>query len=235
MNLLLLERRELRDDGEAKVGGRRLRHLLEVHRAGVGDTLRVGVIDGAMGTATIEALDENAARLSVQLDRQPPAKLPVSLALALPRPKMLRRILRSVAEYGVRELHLVNSYRVEKSYWQSPVLQPDSVRDYLLLGLEQAGDTVLPVVHQHRRFKPWVEDTLPALLRDRQGLLSHPGDYPPCPRELESETLFIIGPEGGFIPYEVEKLQQAGCTTVSLGARILRVENAVSSVLGRIS
>ena len=44
----------------------------------------------------------------------------------------------------------------------------------------------------------------------------------------------MVGPEGGFIPYEVEKLQAAGCEPVSLGARILRVENAISSLLGRL-
>jgi RsmE family RNA methyltransferase len=73
------------------------------------------------------------------------------------------------------------------------------------------------------------------MISDRQALLAHPGDYPPCPRELNKETLLVIGPEGGFIPYEVEKLQAAGCAVVSLGPRILRVENAVTGILGRLS
>jgi 16S rRNA (uracil1498-N3)-methyltransferase len=44
----------------------------------------------------------------------------------------------------------------------------------------------------------------------------------------------VIGPEGGFIPYEVEHLAAAGCEAVSLGPRILRVENALSTLLGRL-
>jgi RsmE family RNA methyltransferase len=147
---------------------------------------------------------------------------------------MLRRILRSVAEFGVPELHLINSYRVEKSYWQTPVLEDSVVRDFLLQGLEQARDTILPTVTCHQRFKPFVEDVFPAIDADKSSLLAHPGDYPPPPNGPTSETVLVIGPEGGFIPYEVEKFQAAGCETVSLGPRILRVENAVTSLLGRL-
>jgi len=154
--------------------------------------------------------------------------------LALPRPKMLRRIMCIVAELGVAELHLIHSYKVEKSYWQTPVLQEQVFLDYLLQGLEQSRDTMLPSVSCHRRFKPFVEDTLPTMTRTRQSLLAHPGDFPGCPRDQQQDTLLVIGPEGGFIPYEVEKLEQAGCQTVSLGPRILRVETALTVLLGRL-
>lgn len=235
MNILLFEQRDRLDEQRIHIDGRRLEHLRHILHLGVGSRLRVGEINGGMGEAVVEAIDASSATLHVTLTHEPPPKLPVSLVLALPRPKMLRRILRSVAEFGVRELHLINSYRVEKSYWQTPVLQDAAVRDYLLLGLEQAVDTVLPNVTLHRRFKPWVEDDLPHLLQGQQGILAHPGDYPPCPRAIDAQSVLIVGPEGGFSAYEVEKLQSTGCATVSLGARILRVENAISTLLGRLA
>jgi RsmE family RNA methyltransferase len=237
LNLLLFsdaDRLDAADTTIVTVCDRRLQHLREVHRACVGDTLRVGEIDGMMGEAEILKIDDNSAVLAVSLSLPPPPKLPLCLVLALPRPKMLRRILRSVAEFGVAELHLINSYRVEKSYWQSPVLDDACVRDYLLQGLEQARDTRLPVLHRHRRFKPFAEDSLPGMLAGKHALLAHPGEHPPCPRGIEGKTVLVIGPEGGFIPYEVELLQAAGCHTVSLGSRILRVENAIGSALGRL-
>ena len=234
MNLLLLTENDRVDAQHSAVSDRRLDHLIKVHRANAGDTLRAGLVDGLTGEATIEEIGKTRALLSANLDIPPPPKLPLSLILALPRPKMLRRILRTVAELGAAELHLVNSYRVEKSYWQTPVLEESTIREYLLQGLQQARDTALPPVQCHRRFKPFVEDTLPTLLEDRQALLAHPGDYPDCPRQAKGPTALVVGPEGGFIPYEVEKLQAAGCETVSLGPRILRVENAVTALLGRL-
>lgn len=234
VNLLLFSKSEKGEDGLVRITGSRLQHLLDVHGKNSGESVRVGEIDGPMGSAGIISIDSKEAVLRPMLDQTPPAKLPLTLVVALPRPKMLRRILRSVAEFGVRDLHLIHSYRVEKSYWQTPVLKPEVVRDYLLQGLEQSRDTLLPEVNCHRRFKPFVEDVFPALAEGRRALLAHPGDYPECPRGLSEDTLLVIGPEGGFIPYEVEKLQAAGCDTVSLGPRILRVENAVTSLLGRL-
>ena len=234
MNLILFTDSDRVAPRTIALRGRRLQHLREVHRANSGDILRVGEINGLMGTGEILEINDTFASLSISLDQSPPKKLPVRLVLALPRPKMLRRILRTIAELGVSELHLINSYRVEKSYWQSPVLKPDTVREYLLLGLEQSRDTQVPLVHHHTAFKPFVEDDLPGMIRGRQALLAHPGEYAPCPRHISGEILLVIGPEGGFIPYEVDKLQRAGCKVVSLGPRILRVENAVSSLLGRL-
>lgn len=234
MNLLLFTAADRLDERHIRVADRRLRHLQQVLGAAPGDELRVGELGGLIGSGRILDITEQQATLSLDLSEAPPTKLPLCLVMALPRPKMLRRIIRSVAELGVAELHLIHSYRVEKSYWQTPALEENAIHDYLLQGLEQARDTVLPSVSCHRRFKPFVEDTLPAMAGPRQALLAHPGDYPPCPRGQLQDTLLVIGPEGGFIPYEVEKLASAGCQPVSLGPRILRVETALTALLGRL-
>jgi len=234
MNLLLFSQRDRLDAQRIRVCDHRLQHLRNVHQAEPGHHVRVGEISGALGSGEILSLTDSEAVIQVNLNQPPPDKLPLTLVLALPRPKMLRRILRAVAELGVGELHLINSYRVEKSYWQTPVLQTATIHQYLLQGLEQAMDTEPPRVEQHRRFKPFVDDELPSLLQRRRALLAHPGDYPSCPRGLSGDTVLVVGPEGGFIPFEVEKLEAAGCETVSLGPRILRVENAVTTLLGRL-
>jgi RsmE family RNA methyltransferase len=235
MNLLLFSQDDRVGADRIRLTDHRLQHLHEVLESAEGDSLRVGEINGRMGEAELVKLASDEALLDVRLDTEPPPKLPLTLVLALPRPKMLRRILRMVAELGVGSLHLVNSYRVEKSYWQTPVLDAEVMDDYFIEGLSQSRDTVLPSVLLHKRFKPFVEDELPALMEGRRCLLAHPGNFPPCPRVTGEASLLAVGPEGGFIPYEVERLQQAGCETVSLGPRILRVENAVAALVTHFS
>lgn len=235
MNLLLLEDGDFVAEGRALLRGRRLKHLHEVHRAESGDALRVGRLGGLMGAGRILRLDAEAAEIAVEgLEQSPPAKLPVTLLLALPRPKMLKRTLQTVASMGVPRLVLLNSYRVEKSFWQTPFLEPEAIREQLILGLEQARDTVLPEVVIEKRFKPFVEDRLPQLAAGTLGLVGHPGDFPACPRAVDGAVTLAIGPEGGWIPYEVDKLQAAGLAPVQLGERILRVETAVPVLLARL-
>ncbi|HGP3160113.1 TPA: 16S rRNA (uracil(1498)-N(3))-methyltransferase [Pseudomonas aeruginosa] len=234
MNLLLLEDGDFVAPDRVRLQGRRLQHLREVHRAECGDSLRVGRLGGLMGRGELQSLNAEQAELQISLDTPPPAKLPLTLLLAVPRPKMLKRVLQTVSAMGVARLVLLNSYRVEKSFWQTPFLEPAAIREQLILGLEQARDTVLPEVTLEKRFKPFVEDRLPALADGTLGLTGHPGDYPACPRAVDGPVTLAIGPEGGWIPYEVELLRLAGLQPVQLGERILRVETAVPALLARL-
>ncbi|WP_110972292.1 16S rRNA (uracil(1498)-N(3))-methyltransferase [Pseudomonas huaxiensis] len=234
MNLLLLEEADFIAADRAVLSDRRFTHMQDIHRVAVGDSLRVGRLGGLMGQATIERLEGHEAELSLSFDQPPPAKLPLTLILALPRPKMLRRVFQTVATMGVAKLVLVNSYRVEKSFWQTPFLDPAAIRENLILGLEQARDTVLPEVIIEKRFKPFVEDRLPAIAQNTLGLVGHPGNHPPCPRGVNEAVTLAIGPEGGWIPYEIDLLGKAGLAPVQLGDRILRVETAVTALLARL-
>ncbi|WP_285422708.1 16S rRNA (uracil(1498)-N(3))-methyltransferase [Pseudomonas sp. F3-2] len=234
MNLLLLEEADFISADRVILRDRRLRHMQEVHRSEVGDSLRVGRVDGLLGTAELLRLEPREAELCVSFDREPPGKLPLTLVLALPRPKMLRRVFQTVATMGVPKVILVNSYRVEKSFWQTPFLEPAAIREQLILGLEQARDSVLPEIVIEKRFKPFVEDRLPAVVEGTLGLVGHPGDFPACPRAVDQPVTLAIGPEGGWIPYEIDLLRASGLNPVQLGERILRVETAVTALLARL-
>lgn len=234
MNLLLLEADDFTAADRVLLRGRRLQHMQQVHQVAPGDCLRVGLVNGSMGQGSILSFDSQQAELLITLDQLPPPKLPLTLLLAMPRPKMFRRILQHCATLGVPRIVLLNSYRVEKSFWQTPFLEPLAIRENLLLGLEQARDTVLPEVVIEKRFKPFVEDRLPALIAGTQALVAHPGAYPACPRDVSGPMTLAVGPEGGWIPYEVDKLIQAGFSPVQIGDRILRVETAVTALLARL-
>jgi RsmE family RNA methyltransferase len=113
-------------------------------------------------------------------------------------------------------------------------LKEAEVREQLVLGLEQARDTVLPPVMFHKRFKHFAEDELPSLLKGRQGVVADPSGSLLFP-VLSTPKVLIIGPEGGFIPYELDAFCRAGCSVIGLGPRILRVETAVTSFLARLA
>ncbi len=234
MNIVILEDADFVGKQRAVLAGRRVGHIVKVLKSQVGDRLRVGRLNGDLGTGVIVELSSLRVELEVDLDQSPPLPLPVCLLLALPRPKVMKRVLATAVTMGVKEIFLFNSWRVEKSYWQSPWLSVEKLREVSLLALEQAGDTNLPKISLKPRFRPFVEDEIPLLVQDRDAWLLHPQAGVGSPQVLgQTPALVVVGPEGGFIPFEVEMLTAAGFKVVSLGPRTLRVEQAVPAVLGR--
>ncbi len=234
MNLLLLREDDMIGPARALIRGRQLEHLRGIRNASVGDSLAVGRINGPMGEARILTLGTEEAELGIEWTGEQPPALPLTLVLALPRPKMLRRIIQSSVAMGVKKLVLINSYKVEKSYWQTPWLEEDALNEQITLGLEQAMDTAWPEITQHRLFKPFVEDELDALAGDSRRVIAHPGTDKRCPMGIREPVTLCIGPEGGFIPYEVELIRAQGFEAVHIGPRILRTETAIPALLGRL-
>jgi len=234
MNLILLRPDDMVTAERARLSGRRLQHVRAVHRAQAGDVLAVGMLGGRIGTGTVMQIDDSVLEMDVHLEHDPPASLPLTVILALPRPKVLRRVIFSLTVLGVKRIILVNAARVEKSYWQSPFLEPDVINHQLALGLEQARDTQLPQVLLKSRFKPFVQDELPALAQGTLALVAHPGARESCPRQVSGPVTLAIGPEGGFIPFEIDLLQTAGLSPVHMGERILNVETAIPALISGI-
>lgn len=234
MNLLLLVPADFIAAGTVRITGRRHRHLVDILRAEPGQPLRVGLLDGKLGEARVLSRETAATLLAVELTVPPPPPLPITLLLALPRPKALRRILQGATAMGVKSIVLLNTFRVDKSYWQSPLLAPDALREELLLGLEQGRDTVLPRILLRQRFRPFVEDELPGLAAGSLCLAAHPQGALPCSAGVAGPVTLAIGPEGGFIPFEIDLLSRQGFCPVHLGPRPLRVETAVPALLGRL-
>jgi RsmE family RNA methyltransferase len=262
MNLILLSDSDFITPHRVRLSGRRFVHIKDILKAECAKTLTVGKINGLMGQGTVVSKTNDTIELEVKLDGKPPQALALTLVLALPRPPMLKRILFSSAQLGVKKIIILNFNRVEKSLWNSSSLKPQAITEQLVLGLEQAKDTVMPEVILKKRFKPFVEDELPALIKGKLALVAHPDKkfmsftppLAPPTRGGESNVLFpsplrgglgrgnhpdkhiilIIGPEGGIIDYEIELLKAAGCQAIDLGPRILRTETVLPYVVGKL-
>lgn len=234
MNHVLLFDTDFNAVNKVTLTALRYTHITGQLKAAVGSTIKVGLLNGNCGSAVVCAIGNDSVSLEVYLDQPPPPPSPIKLILALPRPKVLRRVLRSVVEHGVKDIHLINTWRVEKSYWHSPLLQAQALDGAIYDGLALAKDTVAPRLQQHKLFKPFVQDQLPEYVNGAAAYIAHPSTAP-CPSNCRSSTWLALGPEGGFNDFEVSLLQAQGFSCISLGARILRVENAVSAALGRMN
>lgn len=255
MNCLLLPAESFLQDTATINELSQINHVNKVLAAQVGDTLKIGQLGGNLGTAVIEEITADSIQLhSVQLSAAPPAKLDLTVVLALPRPKVLRRLIMDMTALGVRDIILINSYRTQKSYWQSPMLS--RLDEFVLEGLQQGVDTVAPRITLQKRFKPFVEDELASLITNR-AMVAHPYSDLSFSQYVQQQTLaeplqnttslvenklsnstslpnlVCIGAEGGWIDYEIELLAAQGCQAVHIGPRILRTEAAVNVILGQ--
>lgn len=236
MNLLLLRPSEVGPDGVVTLRDRRLAHARDVLRTGPGDTVSVGVRGGQLGLGTVVEQTREALTLSVTLTEPPPARPGIDLLLAIPRPKALKRVIPAVASLGVDRVVLLNAARVEKSYFDAKVLTAETLDALVDLGLEQAKDTIPPRIEIRERFKPFVEDELeawapPGALR----LVPHPTAATPAgPMPPTQRLVIAIGPDGGWVPFEVDLLARHGFAPISLGARVLRGEVAVPAVIAAL-
>ena len=240
MNLLLLSTAEWLSNSEPfeiTLTDRRAQHIHQILRASAGDKVKTGLLNGNIGYANVRNCSASEVRLAVdpmQFNQPPPSPSPVKFIIALPRPKVARRIVRAAVECGVKTLHFIHSYKVEKSYWHSPLLTEKKLNEQVLQGLEQSIDTQSPDITFHQRFKPFVEDTLPGLIANTPAFLGDPKAERDIDQQLyQNKAMWlVIGPEGGFIPYEIDQFLSAGCVPFNLGPRIYRVETVIPWLMG---
>jgi 16S rRNA (uracil1498-N3)-methyltransferase len=238
MNLLLFREREL----ERNVGwvrGERAEHIRSVLKKGVGDILKVGVDRRGRGSGTI--VSDTSEGLAIEIGELTPSEPPVvHLIVALPRPLALSRLLHTLASFGTLHVDLIRAWKVPRSYFSSPRLEPERLELDLQLGAEQGGQTFIPTFKVHDGFRRFVEDELPP-----SPFLAAPGARfilePETPHFFPknagglARTSLAFGPEGGFIPDELATFSRIGFEPICLGAAILTTEIAVAASLAQLT
>ena len=235
MNIVLFEPSEVRPDGHVDVSGARARHLLKVLKVTPGQTVRIGVIDGPLGVGTVSAADDIEVQLNCAFEPVVPERPRVDLLMAVPRPKVLRRLWAQLAALGVGQVILTNAEKVERDYFDSHVMIESGFRPLLIEGLQQARDTRVPLVSIHKQFRVLVEDELDRLFPSGRRLVAHPGSDRSFQAALTpaapGRVLIAIGPEGGWNDFELGLLSRHGFESVSTGPRILTTTTACIAAL----
>ncbi|MFA7230089.1 MAG: 16S rRNA (uracil(1498)-N(3))-methyltransferase [Victivallaceae bacterium] len=234
MNLIILQPEDFVSPDEAELSGRRFEHIRNILKADTGKICRVGMLGGQLGEGRVIAVKQDSLRLNVTLNQNPPSAVPLTLIFALPRPKTLKKVLHAALSMGVKKIFIIEAWKVDKSYWTTPLLTESGLMEQIIPALEQARDTLLPDIQIRRRFKPFAEDELRGIIGDSLALAAHPGSTKICPAQLQTSVTLCIGPEGGFTDYEIDLLVANGCQSVNIGSRILRTEVAVPALIGRL-
>jgi RsmE family RNA methyltransferase len=236
MNLVLVDPAEIDAAGVAYLSDARARHLLSVLKVAPGHQVRIGVTDGPKGVGTVTEIGEARVSLQCVLDAAVPERPRVDILLALPRPKVLRRLWAHLAALGVGRVILTNAEKVERDYFDSHIVRDEGYRPLLVEGLQQAGDTRLPVVSVHKRLTVLIEDELEALCPAGQRLVAHPGATTPIAAALgdiarDDRVLVAVGPEGGWNDFELALLDRHQFARVSMGPRTLATTTACVALL----
>ena len=234
MNLLLIDPINI-NNNQSVICEAKSWHILNILKLETGDKIRVGIINGKIGIGKILSTASGRVTIEIDCSIKAPRHPEIQLVLAMPRPKVLRRILKCISSTGIKSIYLINCLKVEKSYWQTPLLAQANVNKALISGLEQSVDTILPKIHLRRLFKPFVEDELSGIAQSTEKLIAHPNAKNPCPASKKNSMTIVIGPEGGFSEYEVAKFEEIDFMRVNIGQRILSVETAVPYILGRVT
>jgi RsmE family RNA methyltransferase len=235
VNLVLLAEDEVAADGTVSLTGARARHIVQVLGSRAGDQVRVGVLDGRSGVGTVTAMDPATVQLHCRFDTAVAPQPRIDILLALPRPKVMRRLWAQLAALGVGRIILTNAARVERHYFDTHILTEASYRPLLIEGLQQARDTRLPLVTIRRQFKILVEDELDGLCGGSVRVAAHPGAasslFDAVRAHAGSRVLLAIGPEGGWTGFELDLLRSHGFHLTGTGARILRSDTACVAML----
>jgi RsmE family RNA methyltransferase len=241
MNLILLSDADRTTDATFTLIDHRADHIRTVLKSQPGERLEVGMIGGDKAIAVVESIDVDSIVLSVTdwISSDPPDPA-IDLICALPRPQTVKKLLFIAGMTGVRSLSFIRSTRVEKSFFHSPLLEPDNLRRHLLDGMSQGKSTLLPTVSIHDRFMQFWKEMVPAQFprsESRVCIFAEPEHGESMLSIVTSTTRAIalaLGPEGGWVDHEIDVMRTAGFAPCTLGRSILRVEHAAMAALAQI-
>lgn len=236
MNIILLRTRDARTEDRWVLRDRRAAHVRAVLGAEVGATVRVGLEDGPLGEATVCRVSDLELELACRWDREAPPPW-IDLALGIPRPKQLKKLLPQLAALGLRSLTFLRTWRVQRPYLDSPLLRPDGHEALLEEGLMQAGRTWWPRVRTVERFEDFCRERERATLAGARIVADPRADVDLSARPagaIQRPVELVVGPEGGLLPYEVERLTACGFTATRFGSSTLRTDTACLILIGQL-
>ena len=204
-------------------------YLLDVMRLKVGDQLRLFNGQDGEWLTSIADVARRSCQLRVDKQLRPQKEDPGPTLLFAPIKKArMEMLVEKATELGVGSLIPVRTKRsiVDR-------VNTERLRTIAIEAAEQCERLTIPDIHELKTLEQvlnaWPAD-LPLYAADETG-----GAQPLLQAlrpEPERPAAFLIGPEGGFDPIELERLgKHPAVMKVDLGPRVLRAETAGMVVL----
>ncbi|MBM7645807.1 16S rRNA (uracil1498-N3)-methyltransferase [Scopulibacillus daqui] len=220
------------------------KHIQKVMRMNPGDRLICADNEGNVYLCEIQSLESDCITAVIKKQLEENAELPIHVTIVqgLPKGDKLEFIVQKGTECGARAFIPLKAERSISKWAVNKVDKKLSrLKKIAKEAAEQSHRTYIPEIgrpvsidqlikmsdHYHKKIVAY-EETAKA------------GEQHALPKILNEikaneRLIAVIGPEGGFSPEEVQKLEQAGFTSCGLGNRILRTETAPLYVLSAAS
>lgn len=196
-------------------------HHLRVRRAGEHEAIRLVDGEGTVGFGNVDVSNHGA---HVTLDRieheNPP--LPLLIAVGAGDKDRFLWLAEKATELGVTNLLPIETSRTQSVATRIRDGHTERLRKRAVEALKQSGGAWAPQIAAPMGLERFLAERRTGL----SFILDMEGDDLPASVEGADPITFLVGPEGGFTPEEVQGATRAGFRRVSLGRNVLRFETA---------
>jgi 16S rRNA (uracil1498-N3)-methyltransferase len=218
-------------DGRAVLVGDEARHLARVMRCTVGDEVVVFDGSGTSWRARVASIgrDEVMLDMGEAVTASRLTRVPLTLAVALPKGERQKWLVEKLTELGVERLVPLATTRGVAEATPAAV---ERLSRGVIEACKQCGRDGLMQIGGPKGVAEVVGDAgsgAVLLVADRDGA--------PLQEIATAGNLVValVGPEGGFTAEELATVEAAGGRRVSLGPHVLRVETAAIALAARFA
>jgi 16S rRNA (uracil1498-N3)-methyltransferase len=218
-------------DVMAELGGSEAHHLINVLRAKPGEEIEVFDGAGRVAAATIVKLGRSTATLELGVISQTnPSERETVIASAVPKGDRFEWMVEKLTELGISRLVPLATARSSVDPRDSKL---ERLRSASIAACKQSGRNHLLAISSVTPYDDFLQSAANAAA---QLFLGSTTTSPAAINISHNiQTIFLIGPEGGFTSAEIDAATAVGAAPVSLGPHILRTETAAIAAAARLA
>jgi 16S rRNA (uracil1498-N3)-methyltransferase len=214
-------------------------HLVNVLRLKTGEKVSLFNGQGLQALGEIVSLSSKEAKINLLEIQNTQNALPfVTMACAIPKKSKFEFIIEKATELGVSEIIPLKTKRTEVHLKGERLEKKGSRFEKVAINAaKQCKRATIPQIHSMMSFESALDYLLaksvvlmPSLTKERVPIFNALQKISPS-----QNIAFLIGPEGDFTPEEYALAHSRGCTPISLGSTILKVDTAALCTLSCIT